>query len=129
MTSSTETANNYSVLEQLAMFAPVEPRAIETITTDTKLFSQVVMWSLGRNFVSCNAICERFHIGWRRASEILRKMYDMEIVGEMYEKLPRAVLPFNLEDIPVEAMELLEKNGISTEYVAAAIIKTRSKRQ
>ncbi len=66
-------------------------------------------------------ICDTFHIGWRRANGFLEKLNVLGITGDMYAKLPRAVLPRNVEDLSVETMDFLSKNGIPIDNIAAAI--------
>lgn len=88
---------------------------------DNKLFAQLVIWALGRETISCNMICDTFHIGWKRANAFLNKLHNLEIAGDMYEKLPRAVLPRDIEDISAETMDFLSKSGVSVDDIAAAI--------
>ncbi|WIW71457.1 FtsK/SpoIIIE domain-containing protein [Anaerosinus gibii] len=88
-----------------------------------KLFAQIVIWSLERESISHNMICEVFHIGWKRAKEFLNKLHNLEIAGDMYEKLPRAILPESVEDISLETIDFLSKIGVSVDDVAAAIQK------
>ena len=86
-----------------------------------KLFADILIWSLGHDSISCNTISDTFHIGWRRAKGFLNKLHNLEIAGDMYEKCPRAVLPRDIEDISVETMDFLFRNGFSVDDVAAAI--------
>ena len=88
---------------------------------DNKLFAQLVIWALGRESISHNMICDTFHIGWKRAKGFLDRLHNLEIAGDMYEKLPRAVLPRDIEDISVETMDFLSKSGISIDDITAAM--------
>ncbi len=88
---------------------------------DNKLFAQLVIWALGRESISHNMICDTFHIGWKRAKGFLDKLHNLEIAGDMYEKLPRAVLPRDIEDISVETMDFLSKSGVSIDDITAAM--------
>ena len=91
--------------------------------SDDALLAQIVMWALKYDLISCNKIIESFSIGWPRAKRVLDKLHELGIVGDIYEKLPRTVLPRDIDDISVEALDVLSKSGISTEDVAAAIQK------
>ena len=66
-------------------------------------------------------ICDTFHIGWRRANGFLEKLNVLGITGDMYAKLPRVVLPRNIDDISAETMAFLSRSGISTDDIATAI--------
>ena len=92
---------------------------------DEELFSEIVIWALGRDLISCNAICDTFHIGWKRAKYFLELLRKFEIVGDLYEKLPRAILPMSLEDLSTETVKFLSKNGISVNDLADAIRKRK----
>lgn len=88
---------------------------------DNKLFAQIVIWALERETISCNMVCDTFHIGWKRANTFLNKLHNLEITGDIYEKRPRTILPRCVDDIPVEMMNLLSKNNIFIDDIAAAI--------
>ena len=88
---------------------------------DTQLFTKIIIWALEHESISGNMICDTFHIGWRRANGFLEKLNVLGITGDMYAKLPRAVLPRNIEDISIETMDFLSKNGIPVNDIAAAI--------
>lgn len=90
---------------------------------DNQLFAKIVIWALENESVSGNMICDTFHLGWKRANGFLEKLRELGIAGDMYAKLPRAILPRAIEDIPIETLGFLSKSGISTEDVAAAIQK------
>lgn len=85
--------------------------------TDDKLFARILIWTLGRESISCNMICDTFHIGWRRATDFLNRLHNSEIAGELYEKLPRAVLPVKLEDLSPETVTFLAQNGYTAKHI------------
>ena len=90
---------------------------------DDQLFAKIAIWALGRETISGNMICDTFHIGWKRANAFLRRLHTLEIAGNMYEKLPRAILPQVVDDISDQALEFLAKSGISMEDITTAIQK------
>lgn len=88
---------------------------------DTQLFTKIIIWALKHESISGNMICDTFHIGWRRANGFLEKLNVLGITGDMYAKLPRVVLPRNIDDISAETMAFLSRSGISTDDIATAI--------
>lgn len=88
---------------------------------DDRLFAKVALWTLGQTSISCNMITEIFGFGWRRANGFIKKLHDMGIVGDLDAKLPRQVIPISLEELPVEVMELLLKNGVSNDTILNAL--------
>lgn len=97
----------------------------ESLTTkqdiDDKLLTKVALWTLGQDSISCNMITETFNFGWRRANGFIKRLHDMGIVGELDAKLPRQVRPQSIEDIPIETVKFLEKNGVSTDDIVAVL--------
>lgn len=85
------------------------------------LFPKVVLWALEQNAISCNMLSENFHLGWRRANELIGQLHDAGIVGELDAKLPRKVLPQCFEEVPEAVLDILRHNGISSETVSDAI--------
>ena len=81
---------------------------------DEKIFAHIIVWALGRKSISCNAICEEFSIGWRRAVKFVGKLYELGVIGEAYSKNPRVVLPTCIEELSPEIMDFLARYG----YVA-----------
>lgn len=86
-----------------------------------ELFSKVVLWTLKHKAISCNMLSENFHVGWRRANELIGQLHDAGIVGELDAKLPRKVLPQCIEEVPEAVLDILEHNGISSDTVSNAI--------
>lgn len=86
-----------------------------------ELFSKVVLWALKHKAISCNMLSENFHVGWRRANELIRQLHNAGIVGELDAKLPRRVLPQCVEEVPEALLDILRHNGISSETVSDAI--------
>jgi hypothetical protein len=81
------------------------------------LLAKVCIWALGRETISCNSICDTFHVGWNRASKLLKRLFSFGIVGDMYEKLPRAILPVEFEDLSGEALDFLNDHDYCDKYV------------
>jgi hypothetical protein len=46
---------------------------------------------------------------------------NLRIVGDMYEKLPRDVLPVRIEDLPTETVTSLERFGYTSERIEEAL--------
>ena len=66
-------------------------------------------------------ICNAFHIGWRRANGFLEKLKVLGILGDIYAKLPRAVLPDRLDELTPQTMSFLNNHGYTTEQIITAI--------
>lgn len=86
-----------------------------------ELFAKVLMWTLERTEISCNAIINRFNVGWKRASNFTDRLCDLGIVEGLDAKLPRKVCPQSIEDIPEDVMDVLLNNGVSAEKIEEAI--------
>lgn len=88
---------------------------------DDKLLAQIAVWALGEECISCNSICNKFHIGWNRSKGFLDRLQDMGVVGDVYAKLPRTVIPYSITDLPKDTMKFLQNNNILQEDVIQAI--------
>ena len=84
---------------------------------DDKLLANIIVWSLGRDSISRNAIGTSFNTGWRRADRFIEQMYKMEIIGEAFAKLPRKVLPTNVEDIPPDVVRFVNDHGYGLDKI------------
>jgi len=85
-----------------------------------KLLAHIIVWSLGRDSISRNAISDTFKIGWRRANGFIEKLYELGIVGDTYAKLARSVLIFQLEDLSSETVDFLGQHGYTSEDIQKA---------
>ena len=88
---------------------------------DGELFAKIIIWALGRRTISCNLAMETFGIGWNRAKDFLDRLFDLEIAGDFFAKLPRAVLPTRYEDLSDDALNILELNGYTIEHIREAL--------
>lgn len=91
--------------------------------SDDTLLARIVLWTLEHDQISGNKIIETFSIGWTRAKRLLEKLHEFGIVGDVYEKLPRAVLPISFGDIHADVRAFLAANGVSVDDIATAIQK------
>jgi len=99
--------------------------AKSTQAVEDKLFAKVIIWALGRETVSGNMISDTFNVGWRRAKKLLDRLNSMEIAGDMDAKLPRAVLPIKIEDLPAKVVDVLIRNGYTQEQAEEALSSKR----
>ena len=88
---------------------------------DNQLFAKIVIWALEHESISGNMICDTFHIGWKRANGFLEKLKVLGILGDIYAKLPRAVLPDRLDELTPQTMSFLNNHGYTTEQIITAI--------
>ncbi len=88
---------------------------------DNQLFAKIIIWALEHDSISGNMICDTFHIGWRRANGFLEKLNVLGIAGDVYAKLPRAVLPDRLDELTPQTMSFLINHGYTTEQIKKAI--------
>lgn len=84
---------------------------------DDKLIAEIIMYLLERKSISCKTIEETFRLGYRKASGILEKLNEWGIVGDLYVKLPRVVLPISYEDLTPEIVEFLNGQGFASERI------------
>jgi len=107
----------YSAVPSNTTVTPTQAKS----DVDNKLHAEIALWALGRDKVSCNMICEKFGIGWKRASIALDKLYQLGVIGDMYAKLPRAVLPILLCDLTPEAINFWKCGGYTTDDIQKAL--------
>lgn len=94
---------------------------------DNQLLAAVVLWVIGREAVSVNLIQHTFKIGGHKATELVKQLEDMGLVGRPISKLPRHVTPISFEDIPAGMLGFLQRNGITDDAVKLAISARDSK--
>jgi S-DNA-T family DNA segregation ATPase FtsK/SpoIIIE len=87
---------------------------------DDGLFAKIVIWALGHEKISCNLLKDDFRIGWNRGAEFLDRLHRLGIVGDLYGKLSRVVLPVGYDGLSTEVIELLERNNYTFEQVMDA---------
>ncbi|MCL1820306.1 MAG: hypothetical protein FWG36_06590, partial [Oscillospiraceae bacterium] len=83
-----------------------------------KMFTEVVIWTLEQETISCRMIERQFKVGYGKASDILERLHKAGIVSEGHGKLPRKVLVDKIEDLSSEITDLLCLAGYATEDVA-----------
>lgn len=106
---------------QEEIFALTETDCKSTINHRQSLFAKVILWTLGKESISCNMLSETFNLGWRRANGFIKQLYDMEIVGDLDAKLPRRVLLQFIEEVPERVMEFMLSSGISMEQITSVM--------
>lgn len=116
-TLSTDQLNELQTYTSAGLYRPVDTKQ----QIDDQLLAQIVVWVLGEEAISCNSICNKFHIGWNRAKRFLDKLQDMGLVGDIYAKLPRSVLPYSVSDIPQDTMDFLQSNNVLQKEIIQAI--------
>lgn len=89
-TLSTDQLNELQTYTSADLYRSVDTKQ----QIDDQLLAQIVVWVLGEEAISCNSICSKFHIGWNRAKGFLDRLKEMGLVGDIYAKLPRTVLPY-----------------------------------
>lgn len=96
-----------------ALTVPVKVKS----SVEDQTFANVLLWSLSHDTISISAIQEQFHLGWSKASKLVKRLEEFGVVDEPSAKLPRGVVPTEISDLPTEMMEFLERNGITSETV------------
>ncbi len=94
----------------------------EWLPESDQLFANVILWTLGRNYMSINALMIEFQFGWNKASRMVKRMEELGIVDKLEGKAPRNVIPGSYEDLPEELQKFLEDNGCSGCAVIYAIV-------
>jgi len=85
-----------------------------------QLLASVVLWAIGQDSVSVNALMKKFHVGNSKACRIMEKLEELGVVAKLEAKLPRGVVPSEFGDIPSDMLEFLQQNGVTSEAVAQA---------
>ncbi|MCL1995097.1 MAG: FtsK/SpoIIIE domain-containing protein [Defluviitaleaceae bacterium] len=86
--------------------------------TEDKLFAKIIMWTLGRETVSGNAINQAFNnIGQRKARRLLERLYTWGIAGDANIKQGREVLTVCIEDLSDEVLRFLNNYGYTEEPI------------
>lgn len=98
-----------------ALTVPVKAK----LSVQDKTFANVLLWSLSHDTTSVHAIQEQFKMGWSKANKLVKRLEELGVVGEPFAKLPRCVVPTEIDDLPVEMVEFLQRNGV------AAILSAR----
>lgn len=88
---------------------------------DRRMFAQIVLWALGQNEISCNAVMKAFGYGWNRASHFIDRLCEVGIVGELDAKLPRKVIPQTVDEMSDKIKDFLQSCGYSGDMVAETI--------
>ena len=76
---------------------PLASVAATMQNTDDKFLAEILMWTLGRETVSANAIHQAFKCGQRKAGRFIERLQRLGVVDEAKEKNPRNVLPATFE--------------------------------
>lgn len=87
---------------------------------DGKEMADIILWALGHDTISIRRIQQNFKIG-NRAAEIMDSLYQLGIVEDKFSNQPRKILPQSIEDIPTEAVDFLENNGISKDDIVTIL--------
>jgi DNA segregation ATPase FtsK/SpoIIIE-like protein len=85
----------------------------------TEELAKIILWVVGKKNISCLQIQQEFHMG-NRASDIIDRLYQMQLITGKFANQPRAVLVRRIEDMPENAMALLRANGISDDEITSA---------
>lgn len=88
---------------------------------DDKLLAEIIIWALAHKSISGNIICNTFHIGWRRSTVLIKKLELFGILGNIYAKLPRPVLPSKLDEVTPKTINFLKNHGYTIEEISTAI--------
>lgn len=89
--------------------------------TDERMFAQIMIWALGQNEISCNAVMKAFGYGWNRASHYIDRLYEVGIVADLDAKLPRKVIPQTMDEMSGQTKEFLQNCGYTEDMVAETI--------
>jgi S-DNA-T family DNA segregation ATPase FtsK/SpoIIIE len=116
------TINDTDLCEELYSFNGTRNRPITAKSdADDRLLVEIITWALERDSISCNNLCDTFKIGWRRANVFIDKLNTLGIVGEMFAKLPRPVLPHDIDDIDINLINFLAEHGVSEDQITTII--------
>ena len=100
-----------------ALTVPVKAKS----SVEDQTFANVLLWALGQGSISVNTAMEQFHLGWNKANKLVKRLEELGVVGELDAKLPRSVVPTEIDDLPAEMLEFLQRNGITSEAVCQTL--------
>lgn len=100
-----------------ALTVPVKAKS----SVEDQTFANVLLWALGQGSISVNTAMEQFHLGWNKANKLVKRLEELGVVGELDAKLPRSVVPTEIDDLPAEMLEFLQRNGITSETVCQTL--------
>ena len=87
------------------------------ISSRDREFARVIKWVLTQDTVSASQIKTQFSMG-NRANEVLERLCRLNLVSEKFANKAREVLVRTIEDMPTEAVHILEAAGFSVEQLA-----------
>jgi DNA segregation ATPase FtsK/SpoIIIE-like protein len=87
---------------------------------EEKELAKIAIWTLGRETVSAVQIQKKFKKGSTVADEIIEKLRKLGIVGALFAKQPRKVIPVCFEDLLPETVAFLEHYGYPKEIIVEA---------
>ena len=72
------------------------------------LFAAVLFWTFGKNHISTNMLMVEHHLGWNKATNLVKQMELLGVVSKLNGKQPRTVRPKRIDDLPAELVEFME---------------------
>lgn len=88
--------------------------------------SAVIRWAMTQETVSASQIKIRFSMG-NRANTVLEQLVCLGLVSEKFANKARKVLVRKVEDLPVEAIRLLEATGCTAGTESTALVEEDAK--
>lgn len=97
-----------STADICSLYSHLQPIAsASTASEQVQLFAAVLFWAFGQDRISANALENVFHLGWHRATSLMKKLEKLKIVDQLSGKQARRVRPTSIEDLSDELLDLL----------------------
>lgn len=91
------------------LFSRLQPiTTVSGPSEQNQLFAAVLFWAFGRDHISTNTLMLEHHIGWNRASDLVKQMEELKIVDALDGKRARRVRPKSIEDLSDGLIRFME---------------------
>ena len=93
-------------------YLPENSNHLRTKSKNDQKFAAVIVWALNQDAISANMIVDNFGGTWRKANDFMTQLQEFGVVEELEAKLRRKVLLHSVEELPQDAIDLLQRNGL-----------------
>lgn len=85
------------------------------------LFSDIIIWAMGKSTVSANELMKNFNKGWNGASDAMTQLEKQGIIEPLRSKTSRQVLIHSPSDLSEEILDFLTCHGHTIEEISAIL--------
>ncbi|MDE7234204.1 MAG: hypothetical protein K2N29_04000, partial [Ruminiclostridium sp.] len=85
------------------------------------LFSDIIIWAMGKSTVSANELMKNFNKGWNGASDAMTQLEKQGIIEPLRSKTSRQVLIHSPSDLSEEILDFLTCHGHTIEEISTIL--------